>query len=289
LPKINVLTVKLNTILLDLMLMIFFKNIFRIFWRIWFYGLVLFTIIGVFPVLLILTSTDKFYPAFFKLARAWAKTILFGMGFKVVIDEKEKIDSTKSYLFIANHTSMIDIMVMLAAVPNTFVFVGKKELANIPIFGFFYKRTCILVDRNNAKSRKNVYQSAQERLNKGISVCIFPEGKVPDDETIVLDKFQNGAFHLAIEYQIPIVPLIFYDCKKRFSYTFFSGQPGNLRVKINKFVQTKGLKLSDKNSLKESTYQLIYKELIIDQSSTKTENSLLSPIPLSVKTQNNEE
>jgi len=267
--------------------MTIFKNIFRIIWRIWFYGLVLFTIIGVFPILLIITANDKFYPIFFKIARAWAKTILFGMGFKVVIDEKEKIDVTKSYLFIANHTSIIDIMVMLASTKNTFVFVGKKELAKIPIFGFFYKRTCILVDRNNALSRKKVYHSAQERLKKGISICIFPEGKVPDDESIVLDKFQNGAFHLAIEHQIPIVPLIFYDCKKRFSYTFFSGQPGKLRVKINNFIQTKGLKISDKNKIKQYAHQLIYNELITNQATSKTTKTVLNPKLITVKIKDN--
>jgi len=222
--------------------MIIFKNIFRIIWRIWFYGLMLFTIIGVFPILLIITANDKFYPIFFKIARAWAKTILF---------------------------------------------VGKKELAKIPIFGFFYKRTCILVDRNNALSRKKVYRSAQERLRKGISICIFPEGKVPDDESIVLDKFQNGAFHLAIEHQIPIVPLIFYDCKKRFSYTFFSGQPGKLSVKINNFIQTKGLKISDKNKIKQYAHQLIYNELITNQATSKTTKTVLNPKLITVKTKDN--
>ena len=55
---------------------------------------------------------------------------------------------------------------------------------------------------------------------------------MPDDESIVLDHFQNGVFRLAIENQIPIVPMTFFDCKKRFSYTFFSGRPGELRNKI---------------------------------------------------------
>ena len=57
-------------------------------------------------------------------------------------------------MFIANHTSMADIMLMLVAVKNPFVFVGKAELAKIPLFGFFYKRTSILVDRSSRKVDK---------------------------------------------------------------------------------------------------------------------------------------
>ncbi|HBK82377.1 MAG TPA: 1-acyl-sn-glycerol-3-phosphate acyltransferase, partial [Flavobacterium sp.] len=60
-------------------------------------------------------------------------------------------ENGKSYMLVANHTSMTDIMLMLCLVRNNpFVFVGKAELAKIPVFGFFYKRTCILVDRSNS-------------------------------------------------------------------------------------------------------------------------------------------
>lgn len=97
-------------------------------------------------------------------------------------------------------------------------------MANIPLFGFFYKKTCILVDRSSQKSRFEVYERAQKRLNQGLSICIFPEGGVPD-ENIILDEFKDGAFRLAIEHKIPIVPMTFYDNKRRLSYTFFSGSP----------------------------------------------------------------
>ena len=144
------------------------------------------------------------------------------MGFKVYLIEDEIVDNKKSYMFCPNHTSMIDIMVMLSVARNPFVFVGKKELTKIPVFGFFYKRTCIIVDRSNSKSRLAVFEAARKRLSNGLDVCIFPEGLVPEDESIVLDEFKNGAFRLAIEHQIPIVPITFYYCKKLFSYTFFS-------------------------------------------------------------------
>ena len=184
------------------------------------------------------------------------------MGFKTKIKKEETTDASKSYMFIANHTSMTDIMLMLVAVKNPFVFVGKAELAKIPLFGFFYKRTCILVDRNNSKSRQAVFARAQERLKQGISICIFPEGLVPD-EHIDLAEFKDGAFRLAVNHQIPIVPLVFYDNKKRFSYTFFSGSPGEMRAVMLPFISTEGLKTKEHiKQLRGTSRTVIYNELM---------------------------
>ncbi|WP_299547970.1 lysophospholipid acyltransferase family protein [Seonamhaeicola sp.] len=239
-----------------------FKYIFWILYRIWFYILVAVPIIIMFPILLISISKESWYPFFFKLARIWAKFILKGMGFRYTFKRDQIPEKGKSYMFIANHTSMTDIMLMLAAVKNPFVFVGKKELAKIPLFGFFYKRTCILVDRSSAKSRQAVFLRAQRRLQSGLSICIFPEGGVPE-EHVELDEFKDGAFRLAINHQIPIVPLTFADNKKRFSYTFFSGGPGPMRVKIHKFLSTQGLTIGDTKSLNEQARTVILKQLRI--------------------------
>ncbi|MEX2349667.1 MAG: lysophospholipid acyltransferase family protein [Flavobacteriaceae bacterium] len=240
----------------------FFKKYFLVpLWRIWFYVLITLTIVLLFPVLIISISKKKWYPAFFKLARIWATIILYGMGFYPKIVREQSPKKGVSYMFVANHTSMTDIMLMLYAVKNPFVFVGKKELAKIPLFGFFYKRTCILVDRKSAISRKQVFDSAQERLNEGLSICIFPEGGVPEDESIVLDEFKDGAFRLAIDYGLPIVPMTFHDNKKRHSYTFLSGSPGRMRAKMHAFVFTANEPKENKRNLKEEVRNVILKEL----------------------------
>lgn len=214
------------------------------------------------PFLLVSILKEKWYPYFFVIARIWAKFILFGMGFYYKIKAEQKLEKGKSYMLIANHTSMTDIMLMYAVVKdNPFVFVGKKELAKIPLFGFFYKRTSILVDRQNTKSKQEVFEQAQKRLKQGLSICIFPEGGVPDS-SIILDEFKDGAFRLAIDHQIPIVPITFYDNKKRFSYKFLSGSPGKMRVKIHKFISTEGKTQQDKKALKEQSRTVIYNELI---------------------------
>lgn len=218
-------------------------------------------IIIMFPALFISILKESWYPYFFKMARFWSKIILVGMGFKYCIERDEIPEHSKSYMFIANHTSMTDIMLMLVAVKNPFVFVGKAELAKIPLFGFFYKRTCILVDRSSSKSRQAVFLRAQKRLKSGLSICIFPEGGIPDDERVVLDSFKDGAFRMAINQQIPIVPLVFPDNKKRFSYTFFSGSPGTMRAKMLNFISTEGLKTEDTKALNEKARTLIFNQL----------------------------
>jgi 1-acyl-sn-glycerol-3-phosphate acyltransferase len=238
------------------------KYLFWIIWRIWFYILVMLPILFMFPILLILVSTEKTYPQFFRVARAWGKFVLWGMGFYYKIECEQPLEKGKSYMLIANHTSMTDIMLMLATVKhNPFVFVGKKELSKFPIFGFFYKRVCIMVDRNSSKSRFQVYESAQKRLNQGLSICIFPEGGVPDDESIILDEFKDGAFRLAIEHQIPIIPMSFIDNKKRFPFRFFSGKPGRMRVKVHAPIETKHLTLTDRQETRNQARAIILKDL----------------------------
>ena len=240
--------------------MALFKYPFWLIYRIWFYILVLIPILVMFPLLIISISKETWYPYFFKMARIWSKFILIGMGFRYTIKREEQPELNKSYMFIANHTSMADIMLMLVASKNPFVFVGKAELAKIPLFGFFYKRTCILVDRSSAKSRQAVFLRAQRRLKQGLSICIFPEGGVPDEE-VLLDSFKDGAFRLAINHQIPIVPITFYDNKKRLSYTFFSGGPGRMRAKIHKFIKTEGLTTEDTKSLNAISRTIIFNTL----------------------------
>lgn len=239
-----------------------FKNMGHVLYRIWFYILATMPIVIFFPLLLLATVSRRTYPYFFWLARnIWASSILYGMGCFPKIFWEEKMKKGNSYMLIANHTSMLDIMLMLKVSKNPFVFVGKKELEKIPVFGFFYKRACIVVDRDDPKSRAAVYRRAEKRLGQGLSICIFPEGGVPE-ASMALDRFKDGAFRLAIAHKIPIVPMVFYDNKKRFSWTFFSGGPGKLRVKVTKFVETRSLKIEDTSAIRKEIYERLLNELL---------------------------
>lgn len=241
-----------------------FRYIFSPLYHIWFYLMVTVVTVVLFPILAISISKQSWYPFFFKVARVWSGMILFSIGCYPIIKGNTTYQKGKSYLFVANHTSMTDIMLMFYSTKSPFVFVGKKELAKFPLFGFIYKRTCILVDRGNSKSRVQAFRNAEKRLNQGLSVCIFPEGGVPDDYHLILDEFKDGAFRLAIEHQIPIAPMTFHDNKKRLPYDFFKGFPGKMRVKKHSIISVEGLEGIaglDRKTLKNQTRQIILDEL----------------------------
>lgn len=234
-------------------------------WNAWFYFLSILGIIILLPPLLLFSARERWYPQFFWTAHTfWAPFVMYGMGFFPSVRLSEPFQKGKSYILVANHTSMIDIMLMFWITKNPGVFVGKKELEKLPIFGYFYRRVCIMVDRQNTKSRHAVYVRAQKRLSQGLGICIFPEGLVPDP-SVDLAPFKDGAFRMAINFQIPIVPMSFVDCKRRFPFQFssnyFKGNPGRLRAHVHHHISTQGLTLDDKEALKNKTYSIILSEL----------------------------
>jgi 1-acyl-sn-glycerol-3-phosphate acyltransferase len=230
-------------------------------WRFWFGILILSSILLFFPFLLLFSFKEEHYHLFWKFARILSVTLIYGMGFRIKFKANENIDSNKSYMYCPNHGSLLDPFVLIALSKKPIVFVGKKELAKIPVFGFFYKRTVIMVDRSSFESRKRVFKMARERLQNGVSMAIFPEGLVPSED-VILAPFKKGAFSLAIEFGIPIIPLVYYDCKRFFSWDVFKGRPGVLRVHQHNFIETKGLSLEkDMEVLKKKTFNIIYKDL----------------------------
>lgn len=249
----------------------FLKIPFLLIWRVWFYILIFITILIMVPFLLVLTSKEEYYPTFWKMVRLWAKVLIYGMGFRLKIQADEVLDRKKSYMFCPNHASLMDPFVLIALSKNPIVFVGKQEFVKIPIFGFFYKRVVIMVDRSSPKSRKRVYEMAKKRLQNGVSMAIFPEGLVPT-ENVILAPFKNGAFSLAIEYEIPIVQQVYLDGKRLFSWDFFKGGPGVFRIRQHKFIQTKDLEQSDMQKLKEKTFNIIYNDLVNDKKYMKDTN-----------------
>ena len=190
----------------------------------------------------------------------WCLGMFYGMGFRYdFIKETEKnIDPNKQYIIIANHTSMIDVMLPCILHPeHPICFVGKKELEKIPIFGSIYKRVFVSVDRSDPKSRADVYIKCAERIKEGKSIVIFPEGGVPDDTSIVLDDFKNGAFSMAVQHQIEIVVYTFVGLKEMFPFDNSKGYPGKMKVYFNDILEPD----TDMETLKQKAYDMILKTI----------------------------
>lgn len=197
----------------------------------------------------------------------WSDLILLGMGMFPSREGNIKTKKNSPYIFVANHVSMIDVMLLVSTVrKNPLVFIGKKELDKIPIFGTIYKRTMILVDRSSKESKKQAFEQTKKKLNAGISLGIFPEGTVPGLD-VELAPFKHGAFTMAIEHQVPIVPMTFLDNKRRFPWSFggligaSKGSPGILRVKIHDPIETKGMVKEDRVKLSDDVRKLMLDDL----------------------------
>ena len=197
-------------------------------------GAVLTIVLGI-PVL-ILSIRKEHYKYAYKFIRIWCFGMFYGMGFRYELIKlsKEKIEKNRQYVFISNHTSIMDVMLPCLLMPNhPLCYVGKKELVKIPIFGTIYKRICVMVDRKSAKSCADVYRRCAERMEEGQSIVIFPEGGVPDDTSIVLDNFKDGAFILSSKHNVPIAIFTFVGLKKMFPFDNSKGFPGKVKVYFN--------------------------------------------------------
>ena len=201
-------------------------------------GAFLTIILGI-PVLLFSIKKEHYHYAYFFI-RLWCFGMFYGMGFRYELINltDKKIDKNQQYVFVSNHTSIMDVMLPCILMPNhPLCYVGKKELVKIPIFGTVYKRICVMVDRTSARSRADVYRRCEERMEEGQSIVIFPEGGVPDDTSVLLDSFKDGAFILASKHQSPITVFTFVGLKEMFPFNYSKGHPGKVKVYFNDIMQ----------------------------------------------------
>lgn len=233
-------------------------------WKVWFYTTILIAILMLFPLLVITSSNQAWYKSFFYLSRVWAWTVLLLSGFIPKTTWLEKPDRDGLYIICPNHTSMIDIMMTLALFPNCFLFIGKKELAKFPLFGYFYKKTNLLVDRKSMRSRKTVFDRAGKKIDEGYGLCIYPEGGVPDTD-VDLAPFKSGAFRLAVEKGIAIIPVSYPDNKRHLPFEWSKGGPGVLRAIVHPFIVPKGDEEGEVERLMEKCYEAIASGLSTSQ------------------------
>lgn len=155
-------------------------------------------------VVLLFTFNRK-YPL--KMARSWwAPGVLFVLGIKPVINGQEHIDTSKTYIIVANHSSYLDIPTLFKTLPLNIHFIAKKELKKVPFLGWYMWATdMIFIDRKNTKEAKKSLEDACELIRKGKTVLIFPEGTVSEDGKI--KKFKKGGFHIAKQSGVSILPV----------------------------------------------------------------------------------
>lgn len=113
----------------------------------------------------------------------------------------------QNYIYVANHSSLLDIALMITAVPNFSTFVGKSSVGKVPLFGYKFKKLHIPVDRSETKSRILTYERMKKALKDGKNLLIYPEGGIFSENPPLMIPFKEGAFKAAIETQTPLVPV----------------------------------------------------------------------------------
>lgn len=213
------------------------------------------------PIFFILIQNKSWHKAALQLNRIWARTFFMLSLIPVQQVKKFKPVSGRRYVFCPNHTSYIDIPAV-GMIPHSFSFVGKNDMEKVPLFGYMYRKLHITVNRESIISSYKSYQNASIAVDEGKSLVIFPEGGIKTKEPPKLARFKDGAFRIAIEKQIPVIPvtipynwIILPDDGK------FLLRWKRIKVIYHPPIETEGLTLDDLPALKSDTYQVIEKEL----------------------------
>lgn len=143
----------------------------------------------------------------FNISKLWAWTMLIVTGVRVHIKGRETIKEGMQYVIISNHQSQYDILALVTSLKIQFRWVIKKELLYVPLFGWaLYAAKNVFIDRSNREKAIASINKAVNRLPQGVSLLVFAEGTRSKDGT--LQKFKKGGFTIAIERQMPILPVV---------------------------------------------------------------------------------
>jgi 1-acyl-sn-glycerol-3-phosphate acyltransferase len=223
--------------------------------------LFVFLFVLLFPFFLVPIFFPKLHALTGVLNRVWAYLMfpLIAMPFR--IEERKRLDRKQQYIFVANHFSYLDIASM-GFNPVNAVFVGKSDMEKVPLFGFMYRKLHITVDRASLSSRINTLKRSMQAIEEGKSLVIFPEGGILTKHAPAMIKFKDGAFRVAIEKQIPILPVTIPN-----NWIILPDEEplllrwGIMKVIFHEPIETKGMTVGEVDALKEQAFSCIHTEL----------------------------
>jgi len=233
-------------------------RIFTTLYTIWaiFWLIILFLLL--FPFFWLFLQKESWKPKAHYLNRLWAKMLFCIIGIPVKVQYESQLDKHKAYVFCANHFSYLDIAVMGLIIKNYFAFVGKASLKNVPLFGYLFRKLHIMVDRNDTKSRAKSLGRSIKALQSGRSIMIFPEGGIKSTRFPKMHlPLKDGAFVMAIQQQVPLVPISFLNNYKIMHDDKIAIYPQSLRVIVHQPIETNGMTQGDVESLKKTFNDIV--------------------------------
>lgn len=202
-----------------------------------------------------------------RIARAWARSILWAAGVTVSIENEERFRTTDHCVIVANHYSYFDIPVLLASIPHPLRIFAKASLFKIPIFGWSIRAAGFIpIDRKNRRTALQSFDLATERIRKGNSILVFPEeGRTRHRE---LRPFQRGAFLLALRSELPILPIVIQGTRNVMKVGQRRITPGPVKVTVLEPIDTHGMRVRDNERVAAETRQKIRVVLFGDEAAT---------------------
>lgn len=165
------------------------------------------------------------------VARAWARILLRVSGIRVNVTGLDRLDPSGAYVFVANHTSALDIPALLDGLPYRLRMLAKASLFRIPVLGWYIRRVgYVPVDRDNPRATRRVIREALAGAGRGASIVVFPEGTRSPEGT--LDEFKRGAVFLAREAGLPIVPVALVNTGNLMPRGDLRADPGTIELRV---------------------------------------------------------
>jgi 1-acyl-sn-glycerol-3-phosphate acyltransferase len=193
-----------------------------------------------------------------KCARAWAWLILKTTGVRVATLGLEKLDSTKSYVLASNHQSIYDIPIVFASVPLQLRIISKDSIAKVPFWGWHLQRTGhLLVDRKNPGA--GILKKMAKLVSGARSLIIFPEGTRSVDGTV--GRFKGGSFLLAIESDLPVIPVSIAGSRHVMLKGRLMTCPGDVTLTIHDPIPTAGIGRDGARELAERVQAIVAKDV----------------------------
>lgn len=188
------------------------------------------------------------------ISRFWARFLFTGFLIRFDLRGRALLNPDDTYVFIANHRSLLDIPAYALACSHTFRFLSKAELAKVPLLGYVIRNLYITVNRSDKRDRHRSIEKMLDSLREHISVFLAPEGTRNTGSEPLLE-FKDGAFRLAIAGQYPIAVLVLHDAEKRLSPNRpFEMYPGTIHGEWIGIFDTRGMTEDDLPRLKEEIY-----------------------------------
>jgi 1-acyl-sn-glycerol-3-phosphate acyltransferase len=162
----------------------------------------------------------------------WSRAMLWAPGAKLVVEGKEHCDPQRPTIFVSNHQSTLDIPALFQALlPVHFRFVSKHIVKYVPILGWYLVLAgFVFIDRSNRRKAIKSLELAAEKIRRGTSIVMFPEGTRSSDGRIL--PFKKGAFALAMKAGVAICPVAIEGTRKVMPKNSWDVAPGEVRVKI---------------------------------------------------------